>query len=694
MTTAYTSLLGLALPVTGELSGTWGDTVNNSITSLLDSAISGTTTISADADITLTTTTGAANEAREAIILWTAGGTVTRNITAPAQSKTYIVINKSSSTQSIVLRGAGPTTGVTIIKGESAVCAWNGSDFIKVSNISGPGTFTDLTVTGVASFADGTAALPSITNTGDTNTGIFFPAADTIAFSEGGAEAMRLDSSGNVGIGTASPTVKLQVTTASAAALPASSGTTLSVGTLIRLGSSADAAGNIGTIGLATNQMWIQATDQTNLAVSYQLLLNPNGGNVGIGTASPAYKLDVAGAISTNNNLTFTGTGNRITGDFSNATFANRVALQTSTTNGNTSVNVLPNGTSVISAVNVFNNSDPTNAGIAGIVATNTDGRLQAGITGTGTYLPLTFYTNGSERVRIDTSGNVGIGTSSPVSLLQVGSTATSNNTLTVASANNTAAQIDLLGDTSATVGTNLKYEGNGNFFAISSTNAGTLTERMRIDSSGNVGIGNTNPGVKLQVTGTTIASNFYTGTGTASAGTFGADSAGTGASIIMYGSTGANPGAMILSAGSSERMRIDSSGNVLIGTTSQIKSSKQSVYSGATNATTYNTASFQGGSVLTVQNQQTTSVSTSAVTIATTGIYASLAIVFGSDGTNRFQDLVMFSIGTGTVNVINSLAVSGTPSSRTYSQSSSTYRLAMGSGTYTIQFSGLSQGD
>ena len=151
MTTAYTSLLGLALPVTGELSGTWGDTVNNSITSLLDSAISGTTTISADADITLTTTTGAANEAREAIILWTAGGTVTRNITAPAQSKTYIVINKSSSTQSIVLRGVGPTTGVTIIKGESAVCAWNGTDFIKVSNISGAGVFTSITNTGLTS---------------------------------------------------------------------------------------------------------------------------------------------------------------------------------------------------------------------------------------------------------------------------------------------------------------------------------------------------------------------------------------------------------------------------------------------------------------------------------------------------------------------------------------------------------------
>jgi hypothetical protein len=134
MTTAYTSLLGLALPVTGELSGTWGDVVNNSITSLLDSAIAGTTTITSDADVTLTTTTGSANTSRPAILLWTAGGTTTRTITAPAQSKVYVVINKTSSTQSIKLVGVGPTTGVTIIANESAVCAWNGVDFIKTSS--------------------------------------------------------------------------------------------------------------------------------------------------------------------------------------------------------------------------------------------------------------------------------------------------------------------------------------------------------------------------------------------------------------------------------------------------------------------------------------------------------------------------------------------------------------------------------
>lgn len=57
----------------------------------------------------------------------------------------------------------------------------------------------------------GSVGAPSITTTGDTNTGIFFPAADTIAFSEGGVEAMRLDSSGNVGIGTNSPGTKLDV---------------------------------------------------------------------------------------------------------------------------------------------------------------------------------------------------------------------------------------------------------------------------------------------------------------------------------------------------------------------------------------------------------------------------------------------------------------------------------------------------
>ena len=95
MTTAATSLLGLGLPVTGELSGTWGDTVNNQITSLLDSAVAGTATLTTDADVTLTTTTLAANQARQAILLCTGARTALRTITAPAQSKVYTVINST-----------------------------------------------------------------------------------------------------------------------------------------------------------------------------------------------------------------------------------------------------------------------------------------------------------------------------------------------------------------------------------------------------------------------------------------------------------------------------------------------------------------------------------------------------------------------------------------------------------------------
>jgi len=65
-------------------------------------------------------------------------------------------------------------------------------------------TLTSPIISGVATFAAGTAALPAITTTGNTNTGIWFPAADTIAFTEGGVESMRITSSGQLLVGTTS----------------------------------------------------------------------------------------------------------------------------------------------------------------------------------------------------------------------------------------------------------------------------------------------------------------------------------------------------------------------------------------------------------------------------------------------------------------------------------------------------------
>ena len=179
--TNFSPLLGLALPTTGDLSGTWGTTVNDSITGLIDSAVAGTTTLSADADVTLSTTNGAANQARNAVILWTASnGATTRNITAPAQSKAYIVIN--AGTGSIVVRGSGPTTGVTIPSGTEAIVAWNGSDFVKVT--SNPIVLTT-DVSGILPAANG-------------GTGIANNAASTLAISGNFATTLTVGATTNV----------------------------------------------------------------------------------------------------------------------------------------------------------------------------------------------------------------------------------------------------------------------------------------------------------------------------------------------------------------------------------------------------------------------------------------------------------------------------------------------------------------
>jgi len=146
---ANTSLIGLTLPATGTLSGQWGDTINNAISQIVDVAVAGTQTISADADITLTLTTGTyastgltANSSQYAVILWTAAGTVTRTITVPAQSKTYVVINKSS-TQSITVQGV-TGTGVTVAAGTRAIVAWDGTNFVNVGGGSAAGSNTQV----------------------------------------------------------------------------------------------------------------------------------------------------------------------------------------------------------------------------------------------------------------------------------------------------------------------------------------------------------------------------------------------------------------------------------------------------------------------------------------------------------------------------------------------------------------------
>ena len=132
MTINYTTLLGLAQPVTGTESGTWGTVVNDEITALVEQAVAGAVSIDVTAsNVTLSDTDGASNQARNAILLVTGTPGTSRNIVAPSSSKVYVVVNGSDG--AVVLKGSA-TTGVTIPAGTKTIAFWDGSDFVALSS--------------------------------------------------------------------------------------------------------------------------------------------------------------------------------------------------------------------------------------------------------------------------------------------------------------------------------------------------------------------------------------------------------------------------------------------------------------------------------------------------------------------------------------------------------------------------------
>jgi len=170
MTVLYTTNLALGQPVTGTESGTWGDDVNNAVTSYLDIAISGSlalTSASFTANaLTLANTNG--NSSATNIGATTAQYYVLRlsslaanvTITAPSVSKTYLVVN-ADATYSATIK-ASAQTGISVAAGERATVYYNGTDYIKVTS----SVVSNLT--GVLPVANGGTGVTTSTGTGNT----------------------------------------------------------------------------------------------------------------------------------------------------------------------------------------------------------------------------------------------------------------------------------------------------------------------------------------------------------------------------------------------------------------------------------------------------------------------------------------------------------------------------------------------
>lgn len=123
---------------------------------------------------------------------------------------TALAVNTGTAGAFVVNGGAlgTPSSGtVTNLTGTASINI-NGTVGATTANT---GKFTTLEATGVATVTAGTVSAPAITTSGDTNTGIFFPAADSIAFTEGGTEVFRIESNGRMGIGQTSPASKLDL---------------------------------------------------------------------------------------------------------------------------------------------------------------------------------------------------------------------------------------------------------------------------------------------------------------------------------------------------------------------------------------------------------------------------------------------------------------------------------------------------